>query len=224
MATHTFKKFIEEALCQLKYGGKINIPSKLTTKLSNGRKLECYVITKNLLEKSGTIKLLADWRDKSNKWFPAQFTVTFAGTKKWAIKQLLDKKDRVLFFLQLYGQREPFGHIGLYRFNYEEKSCEIDNVIRGVGDETTKGGMTIGLQLLIDWTLKYLNVQTLYLQVFSDNTKAIKLYKLIGFKEVSKVPLVKKIENGVTKWVEAGRPDSNTFRYFVKMILSKPDL
>lgn len=218
-----FPKRVEKILKSLKTGKKIDVPSKLHGILPNGKKIKMSVITEDMLKNNKTIKLLAAWRDKSNRWFPAQFKVTLDGTKKWATEQLLKKKDRILFFLQLIGDNKPFGHVGLYRFDYKEKSCEIDNIIRGEEREKTRGGMTIGLRMLINWTFFYLGVQKLYLKVFSDNARAISLYTRLGFKEVDRTPLMKKVENNVASWVEvnANENKKNFKRYFVKMCLRK---
>ena len=216
-----FQSNIEKILRILKHSKKTSVPSKMEAILSNGKKLEIYVITKNLLDGDLVIKLLAEWRDKANIWFPSQFKVTFEGTKKWAHEQLINKKDRILFFLQVEGEKEPFGHIGLYRFDYGKKSCEIDNVIRGENSERSRGGMTTGLQILIDWTFKYLSIDNLYLKVFSDNTRAIKLYERLGFSEVNRVPLFKSINNGVVSWVEDDNRKESTDRYFVTMKYGK---
>ena len=216
-----FQSNIEKILRILKHGKKTSVPSKMKAILSNGKRLEIYVITKNLLDKDLVIKLLAEWRDKANIWFPSQFKVTFEGTKKWAHEQLINKKDRILFFLQVEGEKEPFGHIGFYRFDYGKKSCEIDNVIRGENSERSRGGMTTGLQILIDWTFKYLSIDNLYLKVFSDNTRAINLYERLGFSEVNRAPLFKSINNGVVSWVEDDNRKESTDRYFVTMKYGK---
>lgn len=216
-----FQYNIEKIFRILKHSKKTSVPPKMEEILPNGEKLEIYVITKNLLDEDLVIKLLAKWRDKANAWFPAQFKVTTEGTKKWAQEQLIKKKDRILFFLQVEGEKEPFGHIGLYRFDYGKKFCEIDNVIRGENSESSKGGMTKGLQVLIDWTFKYLSIDNLYLKVFSDNTRAIKLYERLGFSEVNRTPLFRSINNGVVSWVEDDSKKESTDRYFVTMKYGK---
>ena len=221
MKTDSFKKATERVLHALKTDKKISVSSRMFKKLPNGKKLNMYVVTAKLLKDDRVIKFLADWRQKSNLWFPSQFNVTMDGTKNWASSQLLKKKDRILFFLQVEGEKEPFGHVGLYRFDYEKKSCEIDNVIRGENSESSKGGMTTGLQILIDWTFKYLNIDNLYLKVFSDNTKAIKLYERLEFSEVNRVPLFKTINNGVVSWIEDNSKKQDTDRYFVTMQYGK---
>lgn len=224
MKTDSFKRATEKILHALKTDKKISVPSRLFKKLPNKKKLNAYVVTTKLLEDDRVIKLLADWRQKSNLWFPSQFNVTVDGTKNWASNQLLKKKDRILFFLQVEGEKEPFGHIGLYRFDYGKKSCEIDNVIRGENSESSKGGMTTGLQILIDWTFKYLLIQRLYLRVFSDNQRALRFYERLGFLELDRTPLVEKRENNIVSWIEAEKNSKNIKRYFVRMYLDNKNV
>ena len=216
-----FQSNIEKILRILKHGKKTSVPSKMEAILPNGEKLEIYVITKNLLDKDLVIKLLAKWRDKANIWFPSQFKVTFEGTKKWAHEQLINKKDRILFFFKLKDEKKPFAHAGLYRFDYKNQSCEIDNVIRGEESENTKGAITVGLKALINWSFMHLGIKDLYLKVFSDNTRAIKLYERLGFSEVNRAPLFKSINNGVVSWVEDNNRKESTDRYFVTMKYGK---
>lgn len=220
MTETAFRERVEKIFKNLKLEKKTTAPAILYDVLPNGEKLMVFVITGDMLEKDKTIRLLAKWRDKSNIWFPAQFRVTFEGTKKWAKEQLLDKKDRILFFLKIDSQKEPFGHIGLYRFDFFEKSCEIDNVIRGKDNKQTKGGMSISLQLLIDWTFKYLLIKRLYLRVFSDNERAVSFYNRLGFLELDRTPLVEKRENNITSWVDAVEGAKRDIkRYFIRMYL-----
>ena len=139
------------------------------------------LITKDILKNDREIRLLAKWRNRNQHWFPTQFKVTFAGTKKWAREQLIEKDDRILFFIET-DQRKPsvIGHIGLNRFDYENFSCQIDNVIRG--KPIMKGIMTRALKSLTDYAFSKLKVRYLTLTTFTDNKPAIALYKRCGFK------------------------------------------
>lgn len=219
---HTgYKAQVEHIFSLLKTGKKSTVSSTISKKLPNGKVMRIYVVTKKQIVDDATITSLAKWRDKANIWFPSQFVVTQEGTKRWADMQLLNMPDRILFFLHIVGSKSPFGHVGLYRFDYQEKSCEIDNVIRGENEPGTNGAMTIAVQLLCSWARKHLGVKTIYLRVFSDNIKAIAVYKRVGFEEVERVALVKKVIDGVVHWVEQEKADkqSNIQRYFIKMKL-----
>lgn len=219
----SYQKKVERILYALKHDAHCDIPAELTVPLHNGKKLRLYVVTKNLIERDDVISTLAEWRDKANIWFPSQFPVTIEGTKKWAREQLLNKSDRILFFVEIAGGNDgPFAHVGLYRFDYENRTCEIDNIIRGKNIQATKGGVTIALQAMIDWAFTNLGFTALYLQVFSDNKRAIALYKRLGFGEDNRVPLIKKVDSKVISWIEPkpGKNIEQITRYFVRMKLS----
>lgn len=144
-------------------------------------------ITNDILDNEKEIRLIANWRNKNQYWFPTQFTVTFTGTKKWLKEQLIEKEDRILFFVE--PTKLPInvvGHLGLNRFNYKNRSCQIDNVIRGKSIQ--KGIMTYALQTLICFSFEELNLKYLTLATFADNVKAIALYKRCVFQMNKKSP------------------------------------
>lgn len=176
-------------------------------------------ITSDTLNCSQSISQLATWRRESQAWFPGQFKVTDEGTKSWCEKQLLQQKDRILFFVKdLEGNR--VGHVGLFRFNYHERYCELDNIIRG--ESAWPGAMSMACKTLVDWSFEHLGMQKLFLRVFSDNERAIKLYLNLGFKEIQRTPLREVRSGETTRWVDVvGRPYEKVARYFVTMELSR---
>jgi transketolase len=211
-----FKHHIENILYNLKNEMPTTV-SPLIPVVQNGKKIaQLRLITKSMLSDDKIIKLLTKWRSEHQDAFPSQFKVTHAGTKKWGQAQLLNLPDRTLFFLETLDGR-PFAHMGLFRFNYKEKSCEIDNVVRGV--DLLPGSMTAALQALIKWTLTVLEVKIIYLQVFSDNEKAINLYRRCGFVGVKKKPLKKIVESGIIRFVDITIPKEKADRYFLVMKL-----
>src|SRR5262249_29504226 len=81
-------------------------------------------------ERPEAIALLARWRERANPFFPAQFPVTLPGTQRWLLKQLLEVPDRILFWVRGI-DRQAVGHVGLFRFDWDGPSVEIDNIVRG---------------------------------------------------------------------------------------------
>jgi len=179
-------------------------------------------LTITTLRKESEIELLANWRKAVQRWFPSQFNVTFDGTKKWFHEQVLQTDDRILFMVE-NTEGIPVGHVGLFRFDYKKKSCELDNIVRGIPD-LFPGAMTIACNSLLSWAFEKLGIETPYLRVTSDNEPALKLYGKLGFKEIQRVPLMNVKEGDVIRWIDIIR---NSYyevqRYFVIMKLLKSD-
>ena len=167
--------------------------------------------------------LLAKWREKANPFFPSQFPVTLEGTHRWLVKGLLETADRILFWVKTADGR-PVGHVGLYRFDFEKKSVEVDNIVRGE-EGVLPGVMRTAIAAMLDWAFDALGVEATTLRVMSDNDRAIKLYRRLGYKEVARVPLMREQDGAVVHWVEVDRSvgEAATARYFVTMRLTKAE-
>lgn len=177
------------------------------------------VISTASLQNSEEVKHLAAWRKKNQIWFPSQFKVTLKGTKRWSKTALLEQKDRILFMiLDLSGNY--LGHVGLYRFDFMNKSCELDNVVRGAN--ILPGVMFDASKALINWSKETLGLKDFTLKVFHDNQRALNLYHRLGFREILRIPLAKTVKNGVTSWEEiTDKSVLKAERYFVEMKLIK---
>jgi perosamine synthetase len=179
-------------------------------------------VTTDSLRKGEEVRLLAEWRDAAQEWFPSQFKVTVEGTRNWLDRQVLQQEDRILFMVETKAG-VPVGHVGLVRFNCEERFCELDNIVRG-NARLFKGAMTLACAALTEWAFETLGMKKLYLRVFADNERAIALYQRLGFREIQRVPLMRLEEGEVVKWEQViGEPYHEAERYFVTMKLSESD-
>ena len=168
------------------------------------------------------VALLAEWRGAAADAFPSQFPVTLSGTQRWLVKQLLETPDRVLFWVTAPDGRR-LGHLGLFRYDPAEREIEIDNVVRGVPGEMP-GVMAAALRTLLDWTFEKLGMTAVFLRVFSDNARALRLYERLGFREILRVPLARVQEGEVVRWVEVeGSYRRPVSRYFVTLGLRGED-
>ena len=75
------------------------------------------------------IRLCAKWRKQHEDWFPARFTVTVDGTARWLKNGVVETPDRLLFMISV--NEAYLGHVGLFRFEFDDEDCEIDNIVRG---------------------------------------------------------------------------------------------
>lgn len=173
--------------------------------------LEC--LTSDLLQNMEAVSLCAKWRKKHEWWFPKQFKVTIEGTTNWLKNGVIEVKDRLLFFIVINNVR--VGHIGLYRFDYEHNSCELDNVLKG--EDAPKGLMTFVTKTLMQWARTNLGISKMTLRVFSDNDKAIALYMRVGFTKVKNIPLRKISGSGEVVWEEDESMKGSCEREYVLM-------
>lgn len=166
------------------------------------------------------IRSLSDWREKNMFAFPTQFKVTIEGTKKWVREQLLDIDGRILF-LVTRADGKIIGHLGYNHCINENAEFEIDNVIRGIKDESP-GIMSEGMRALLTWAQNQFNPRLFYLKVFDDNQHAIRFYKQLGFAESERIPLQKKIEGETISYCpiteEANKKKCD--KIFLKMVYS----
>jgi methionyl-tRNA formyltransferase/RimJ/RimL family protein N-acetyltransferase len=211
------KKQLVNIFTQVKNDVSSIVPREVLYQLPSGKYLEMYCISSTVAQLPNTMQLLTSWRALNQRWFPSEFPVTAARTKKWFYERVLLSPDRILFFLRIAGSRAPFGHIGLYRYDADTQSIELDNVMRGVKGSASVGCMTVAMGLLEKWIREYLPVAEISLRVFSDNHKAIALYMRCGFRETSRVPLVKIKKRGVVEWQETKQMNNKATRYYVRM-------
>jgi RimJ/RimL family protein N-acetyltransferase len=173
-----------------------------------------YPITWNDLNNKKIIKKLKNWRNENQIAFPKVFNATENGTLVWLEKAVLKREDRLLFLIDdIYGK--TIGHIGVSSFNYEEKTCEIDNIIRGDISSQSKV-MEHAVSGLLSWIFEMINPKYIKLRVFNDNTKAIALYYKLGFKLGALHPLEKKIKESETEWIDS---KNKIDRFFISMEL-----
>lgn len=168
------------------------------------------------LEDGTSIQYLARWRDANQDWYPARTTITDTGTKNWLAKAILEQPLRILFWV-IDSEKRKIGHVGLFRFNEQFQFCEIDNILRG---EISKNKNIMGqaIERMLIWQRAELKVRESYLRVFHDNVRAISLYERLGYKEILRLPLIKKPTADGHVWQEYSTdPYFKCDRYFVTM-------
>ena len=158
---------------------------------------------------------LARWRSENQDGFIKIFNVTFESTRKWLELAVQNRSDRLLFLV--YDCHEKLiGHLGVSSFDFTNKTCEVDNVVRG-NVSKQKRVMSSASKALIDWIWLKIKPESIRLKVLNDNSKALALYYKLGFKLDLLEPL-EKIESGdVIEWIPA--ENSKIDRFFINMFL-----
>lgn len=146
------------------------------------------------------IHLLSEWRKENPIGFASIFKIDDKKTKKWIDSLVLNREDRILFMIETFDEKK-IGHLGLSSFNFEQKSCEIDNVVRGV-KAPYPGIMKYAMNSILYWGINKLKLEDIFLRVLSDNKHAVDFYKNCSFIEIKKIPLFKVETIDEIKWVE----------------------
>ncbi len=176
-------------------------------------------INKEILQASSLtdVTLLAKWRAENSQAFPTQFKVTIDGTKIWCDKALINNPERILFWV-VDSRDQKIGHVGLFRISEDARHVEADNIVRGEISTSDKGIMYSALRCLLAWQREQLQISQSFLRVFSNNEKAIKLYKRLGYDEIQRVALRKVESIDRTSWEEIiNSPYEMAENYFISM-------
>lgn len=94
-------------------------------------------------------------------------------------------KEDDLMFVILY-EGVFVGTIALYDINLKNYSCEFGRLM--LMEEWTNKGIAFSVsKLLCNWAEEELGIKKFYLEVFSENIRAIRLYSKIGFKKCHEI-------------------------------------
>lgn len=162
---------------------------------------------------------LTEWRNENVHVYPSQFEATVESTQAWLKKGLLDVEDRILF-LVVDNSGRILGHMGFNSCNNESRFFEVDNVIRGISSDNSKGLFSTALLAMMEWARTLTNVEGFVLRVMSDNEKAIDFYAKLGFIEKNRIPLVG-IEKDEGVFYRPAEVSEDSDKTFIQMIFSE---
>ncbi|RJQ60603.1 MAG: N-acetyltransferase [Stygiobacter sp.] len=142
------------------------------------------------------IELASNWREIYKTSFFSEFKQNIQGTKSW-VKNLIEDDNRILFALT--NDQEFFGHIG-FEYIPSDHIIEIGYILRF--KDNPKGLITTSIQTLSSWIFNETKVKTIFLNVFSCNIKAIKIYENCGFVLArKKIFYLKSFNDGSILWL-----------------------
>lgn len=222
---NTYKDFIKDTFDHYKCKHPFDLLKRIPV-YDNENKICAFLrpITKDYkTTMPGCVSLLSKWRRENPTISTGTFEVADTRTEKWLENHVLGRDDRIIFMIvDLKGAN--IGHIGYASFDYENKKCEVDSVLRGVKG-IYPGMMTFAMNSLLYWGISCLKLEHIRLKVFSDNTGAVKFYELCGFFFIRNIPLYKVILPEEEKWDIA--PDNYTGtidKYYTEMAIDVDNL
>lgn len=94
----------------------------------------------------------------------------------------LKDNSRLEYIINIKLTNKKIGTIGLSSIDYRNQKAEY-GIIIGEQDEWAKGYAKEASYAILKYSFNELNLQKVYLKVFSDNYSAIKLYRNLGFND-----------------------------------------
>ena len=175
-------------------------------------------IDNKLSNDEGIISSLTRWRQMFMRYFLTQFEATNERTMAW-LKNVVIKDDTRILFLIMDETNRVIGNFGIC--NISRDSVELDNLIRG-----ERGGdpklVFFSEVSLIYWIYKTLDIDNIYLHVFSNNLRTILLHESVGFVRSNIYRLIKEENCGEIHYTidYSSKPTGNEFG-LMKMTLDK---
>ncbi len=140
------------------------------------------------LELADVQELMKHWNKKEVKKFLLTISPHSLEEEVEWIKSTWERRKKgesYIFAIELLSEQLHIGNIELRIADQISRRGEVGIVIFN-SDFCSKGHGTEALRLLLDYGFKALNLNSIELQVFETNLRAIRCYNKVGFKEVGR--------------------------------------
>jgi RimJ/RimL family protein N-acetyltransferase len=140
-----------------------------------------------LLKRSDLLTTLR-WRNQDHirKWFVHSDIIEVENHFDWYDQYRVKDNDFVFIIEETQILNRPIGQVSLYNIDWGKKRSEFGRLLIG---ENEASGLGLGKEaslLLVTFAKRNLGIDSLYLEVFSDNLAAKHIYLDMGFVEVRK--------------------------------------
>ena len=145
-------------------------------------------ISLGIMEETDVTNRMVGWIcDEEVNRYLAHKTASKKCFMEW-VRSKDESEKALLFLITLNESQRPIGMIKLEHWDNRKQIAEMGScidiaLIIGEKDCWGKGLMAEAMNLLIDYSFNQLNLNTVYLGVAADNTRAVRLYHRLGFIE-----------------------------------------
>jgi diamine N-acetyltransferase len=140
-------------------------------------------LTLRLLESRDLPRTLT-WRNQDHirRWFVHSAVLTWDQHCGW-YQKYLQKDDDFLFVIDETARlHKPIGQVSLYKIDWQAGSAEFGRIMIGENDAHGAGYAIEATALLVDFGFRQLGLREIYLEVFTQNGRAIHVYEKCGFR------------------------------------------
>jgi RimJ/RimL family protein N-acetyltransferase len=118
-------------------------------------------------------------RDDVRRWFLHSDVLTLAQHESWfETHQAGD--DALMFIVEELATRAPVGQVSIYNIDREVGEAEVGRFI-AAQNASGKGFIREAIVALLEFAFGELNLSRVFLEVYADNERAIRLYESVGF-------------------------------------------
>jgi RimJ/RimL family protein N-acetyltransferase len=122
------------------------------------------------------------WRNQDHirEWFFTPDVIAPAQHRAW-FDQYRARDDDFVFIIEEMDTRRAIGQVALYHIDWAARRAEFGRLLIGEADANGKGFARAATALLVAYALNELGLREVYLEVFTDNARAIAIYQQCGF-------------------------------------------
>lgn len=145
-----------------------------------------YLMSKRIFLRpleSFDLENLANWRNKPeiHQQFFNLFPIAMSAQQSW-YEDLLKKPNTKLFVIQTKDTNKAIGTIGFFNINWKDQSAELGNVLIGEQEHRGCGFGKEAARIMIHFAFTEMNLNRIYLYMYTSNTIAVNIYNSIGFR------------------------------------------
>lgn len=127
------------------------------------------------------LDMTLDWRNRDDvrRWFRMSDIITAEAHRAWFdTHQAAD--DAFMFVVEEVEGGTAVGQVSVYGIDREIGEAEVGRFIAAPG-ASGKGYIRDAIGALVEFAFNELSLERVYLEVFADNHRAIRLYESLGF-------------------------------------------
>ncbi len=110
-----------------------------------------------------------------------------------------DDPNDLIFIAKRVSDSQSVGQVSLYNIDPLTKTAEVGRFI-SAPNYAGNGYMKNACQILLDMAFNKIGLKNIFLEVFSNNTRAINLYKNLGFSYISTTNDLDRYEMTIDHW------------------------